>query len=79
MQPVTPDIGDAFGPVEMALRETFIPDLLKGVGEGNAGRGATCMPVKQAGLSLPYTTKTDPENWMVSCVITGNLVAALRG
>ena len=42
-------------------------------------RGITRLPVKQAGLALPDPTQTDPENWTASCVITGNLVAALRG
>ena len=32
VQRVIPDIGDAFGPVEMDLRDTFIPALLQGVG-----------------------------------------------
>ena len=43
------------------------------------GRGVTIMTVKQAGLALPEPTLTDPENWTVSCVITGHLAAALRG
>ena len=29
VQRVTPDIGDAFGPVETALRDTFIPSLFR--------------------------------------------------
>ena len=29
MQRVTPGIGDAFGPVEKALRETFVPALFE--------------------------------------------------
>ena len=35
--------------------------------------------MKQAGLALPDPLKTAPENWTASCVITGHLVAALRG
>ena len=35
--------------------------------------------MKQAGLALPDPIKTAPENWTASCVITGHLVAALRG
>ena len=31
------------------------------------------------GLDLPDPIQTDPENWTPSCVITGHLVAALRG
>ena len=34
--------------------------------------------MKQAGLDLPDPTKMASENWMMSCVITGHLVAALR-
>ena len=39
----------------------------------------TLLPVKQAGLALPDPMKMAPENWMASCVVTVNLVAALRG
>ena len=35
--------------------------------------------MKQAGLALPDLTQTAPENWTASYVITGHLVAALRG
>ena len=57
MQQVTTDIGNAFGPVEQDLWETFIMDLFQGLGKGTPGRGVTCLPVKQAGLDLPDTTK----------------------
>ena len=70
---------DAFIPVEQALREAFIKDLFQGRGEGTPGRGVTQLPVKQAGMALPDPTKTAPENWTASCVITGHLVAAIRG
>ena len=79
VQRVTPGIGDAFEPVEKAMQETFIPDLFEGLGEGALDRGVTDLSVKQAGLALPDTTYTAPENWTASCVITGHLVAALRG
>ena len=71
MQQVAPDIGDAFGPVEKALQETFVPELLEGLGEGEPERRVTRLPVKQARLALPDPTLTAPENWMVSRVITG--------
>ena len=54
-------------------------DLFERLGEGAPGRGVTRLPAKQAGLSLPDPTLTAPENWTASCVITGHLVAALRG
>ena len=83
MQRVNPGIGDAFGdafgPVEKALQETFVPALFEGLGDGAPERGVTRLPEKQAGLALPDQTQTAPENWTASCVITGNLVAELRG
>ena len=78
MQRVTPSIGNALGLVEKAMRETFVPDLFEGLGEGALERGVICLPVKQAGLDLPDPTMAAPENWMASCILTGHLVAALR-
>ena len=78
MHRVTPDIGDTFGPVETALRKMFILSLFQGVVEGTLGWGFARLPVKQTGLALTDPTKTGPKNWTASCVITGNLVAALR-
>ena len=79
VQRFTPYIRDAFGPVEHALQEALIPALFKVLGEVTPWRGDTDLPVKQAGLALPDPTKTAPESWTASCVITGHLVAALRG
>ena len=79
MQRFTPGIREAFGPVKKALRETFMPEIFKGLGDGVPERGFTRLPVKQAELALPDPTKTAPENWTVYCVITGYLVVALRG
>ena len=39
----------------------------------------TCLPVKQVGLALLDPAQMAPEKWAASCVITGHLVAALRG
>ena len=74
-----PGIRDAFSLVEQALRKTFIPDQFQGLGEGTPGRGVTRLTVRKAGLALPDTTKTSPEKWTAPYVITGHLVAALRG
>ena len=79
VQRVTPGVGEAFGPVEEALREIFVPALFRGLSEGLPERENTCLMVKQAVLALPYPVQTDPENWTASCVITGELVAALKG
>ena len=53
--------------------------LFGGLGEGSPERGFTLLPVKHAGLDLPELTLMDPEKWTASCVITGHLIAALRG
>ena len=79
MQRVTPGIGYAFGPVEEDIAKAFLPSLFEGVGDGAPGRSITRLPVKQAGMALPDPTRTAPENWQASCVITGHLVSALRG
>ena len=79
MQRVTPGIGNAFNPVEKALRETFLPALFEGLVEGAPGRGVTRLLVKQVGLALPDPTLTTHENWTAFCIITGHLVTVLRG
>ena len=79
MQRVTQGFCESFGPVEDALKGTFVPALFQGLQEGVLERGVTRLPVKQAGLAFPNPSQTAPENWTASCVITGHLVAALRG
>ena len=79
MQRVTPVIGNAFGSVEKALRDTLLPALFEVLGEGAQERGVTRLSVKQARLELPDPTLTAPEKWTASCVITGHIVTALRG
>ena len=79
MQQVTPGIGEEFGPVEEEIAKAFFPALFEGVGDGAPGREITRLPVKQTGMALPDPTRTAPENWQASCVITGHLVSALRG
>ena len=76
---MTPGVGEAFSPVEEALLEIFVPELFRGLTEVVPERENTHLPVKQAGLDLPDPVKTPPENWTASCVITGHLVADLRG
>ena len=79
VQRVNHGFGDAFGPVEEALRETFLTALLQGVEEGTTWRGVIRLPVKHTVVALTDPTKMAPENWTASCVITRNLVTALRG
>ena len=79
MQRVTPGVGYALGPVEVTLKEIFVPTLYQRLREGLPEQGIIRLPVKQAGLALTDSTQTAPENWTASCVITGHLVAARRG
>ena len=73
-----PGIGNAFGMVEKALWETFVPALFEGLEEVEPEQGVTGLPVKQVELALPDPTQTAPKNWTASCVTTGHLVAALK-
>ena len=79
MQRVNPGVGESFGPVEEALREIFVLTLFESLREGVPELENTRLPVKQVGLALPDPIQIAPENWTASSVITGHLVAALRG
>ena len=79
MQQVTLGIGNTFSPEEKALRDTFVTELFKELGDGVPERRVTRLSVKQAVLSLPDPTQTAPENWTASCFITRHLVTAIRG
>ena len=59
---VIPNIGDAFGPVEQALRGAFILALFQGLVEVTLGSWVTRLPIKQADLALPDPKKKAPEN-----------------
>ena len=79
MQWVTPDIGDAFRRVDTALWDTFLTALFQGVENVTPCQGVASLPLIQAGMDHPYLTKTAPEKWTESCVITVYLIAELRG
>ena len=79
VQRVTPDIGMDFQGVEYELQNTFLPYIFQGATSHIPCMAITSLPAKQAGIVLPDTTLTKGVNWMASCVITGHLVATLRG
>ena len=79
VQRATLGVGTAFSSVEEALQDVFLPAFFRGLTEGLPTRVNTRLPVNQVGLAIPDQFQTAPENWMASCVITGHLVAALRG
>ena len=79
VQRVTLDIGNAFQAVEDELRETLLPVLFQGVTSQISRRAITGVPSKQAGIALPDPNLTSGLNWTASCIITGYIVAELRG
>ena len=79
MQSVTKDIGMEFQPIEDAMRGVFLLEIFKGDTYHIPGIEVTGLPVNKSGISLPDPTQTAGANCMASCVITGHLVAALRG
>ena len=79
VQRATPGVGEAFGSVEETLWVIFVLALFKGVREGVPECENTRLLAKQTGLDLPDLVHMALENWTASCVITGHLVAALRG
>ena len=46
VQRVTPGVGNAFRPVETALKGTLVTALLDGISDGVPERGVTRLPVK---------------------------------
>ena len=62
MQPVTPDIGMAFQPVEDELQDTLIPALFQGAMSQIPRRLITGLPIKQSGIALPNPTQTARAN-----------------
>ena len=79
VQCVTLDTGIAFQMIEDVLQYIFLPDLFQGETSQIPGRAINSLLVKQAGIALSNPTRNVRANWTASCVITGHLVAALRG
>ena len=78
VQHFTPDIGMDFQAVEDELCYTFLPSLFQGSTSQIPRSAITGLPFIHNGISLPNPTQTVGTNWTASCMITGNLVAALR-
>ena len=70
VQRVIPDIWGTFRPVKTPLQYALLLTLFQGVGEGTTEQGVTHLPVKEAGMTLPYPINIAPDNWTDSCVIT---------
>ena len=57
----------------------FIAGPIPGIGRGGTKDRGHLSVSEKGGTTLLEPTKTAPENWRASCVITGHLLAALRG
>ena len=62
MQQVTPGISNAVSLVKKALRETFVPALREGLGDGVPERGFTRLPIKHVEWALPDPSQTALKN-----------------
>ena len=60
------------------LRNAFFLALFKGPTSQIPRRAVASLPLKHLRIALSDSTQTAGANWMVSCVIKGHLVAALR-
>ena len=65
--------------MEKALREEFLPYLFLRAAEHMSKWKVMRFPAKNAGLKIPDPTLTSQGNWNVSCMVTGHLIADLRG
>ena len=79
MQRTTQGLGENFRPTEKAPWEEFYPDLFPGAESQFTSHSIMEFTVKHSGLKIPNPTMTTQGNFKSSCVVTGHLVAALRG
>ena len=63
----------------MRCRKPYSRTSFRGILGHIPRRAITGLPVKQAGISLSDPIRTTEANWTAPCMITGHLVAALRG
>ena len=62
VQRVTPNIGDAFGPVETALWDAFMPALFQGVGEGTWNGRSPALQLNRPFLPSHTQKRYPPRN-----------------
>mmetsp|Transcript_4501 Transcript_4501/g.9682 ORF Transcript_4501/g.9682 Transcript_4501/m.9682 type:complete len:175 (+) Transcript_4501:3-527(+) len=79
LQPVVPDVADAFAPVEAALQEHFLPALLDDPLEQVASlRELASFPVRLAGLGIPDPRVEAPRHHEASLEATRLLSDSLK-
>jgi hypothetical protein len=77
LQRVIPDCGEAFEPIEEAIRMVFLPALLQATA-AETQRELTTLSVRQAGLGLPDPTLSAPDCFAASEASTELLAQSLR-
>ena len=79
LQRVIPDAGPAFAPVEQALREKFLPALMKEAAGDYTDelREYSALPVRQAGIGVPNPVDTAATCYATSVASTAQLTASL--
>jgi hypothetical protein len=78
LQRVTPNVGDAFAPLEQALSTTFLPALFDATPTEIANiRPLLSLPVRMGGLGIPDPTKLGPTNHTTSNTGTSLLQSSL--
>ena len=73
-----PGIREFFCKVEEALQHLFLPDLFCRYTAKVLDWGVNHLPVNQAGLALTNPNLSNSENWIVSNVAIGPLIAYLQ-
>ncbi len=79
LQQVTEGLGNEFSKIALELSYTFLPALFGVESVSDTQRQLASLPVKFAGLAIPYPTKTAERNWSASTLICGHIIAAIRG
>ena len=75
MKHTTQGLGEDFKPLEKALWEEFLVDILQRAAEHMPNRTIIVLVFKRAGLEIMDPTQTAKVKWTASCVVVGHLVA----
>jgi muconolactone delta-isomerase len=75
LQQVTNGLGNKFLEIKKRLSQEFPLSLFGVDSVDETHKLLACLPIKAAGLVIPNPTATAEQNWTVSTVICGHLVA----
>jgi hypothetical protein len=80
VQRVTKGIGPEFASIEQTLAKTFLPTLFGDeYGKEDPRRALPDLPIKWAGLAIPYPTTSVQPNYEASILLCSHILAAFRG